>query len=138
MFGIGMTELLVILVVALLVFGPTKLPELARSLGRAMHEFRRASNDLRASFNEAIEPAPAPQPELRRPAPAIPAPAPAAGPLDQPAAGAAPPPIERPASPGPAAERTDVAAEPSAGAEPSPSSAQPSSASAQSPSSSNG
>jgi len=55
MFGIGMTELLVILVVALIVFGPTRLPELARSLGRAMAEFRRASTDLRQSFDQAMQ-----------------------------------------------------------------------------------
>ena len=55
MFGIGMTELLVILVVALIVFGPTKLPELARSLGRAMAEFRRASTDLRQTLREAVD-----------------------------------------------------------------------------------
>ena len=61
MFGIGMTELLVILAVALIVFGPTRLPELARSLGRAMNEFRRASTDLRQTFREAVEePPPAP------------------------------------------------------------------------------
>lgn len=95
MFGIGMTELLVILVVALIVFGPAKLPELARSLGRAMHEFRRASNDLRTSFNEAIEPPPRAEPP--RPAPAIPPPVQAPAPLDQPVAEAAP--AERPAPP---------------------------------------
>jgi TatA/E family protein of Tat protein translocase len=55
MFGIGMTELLVILVVALLVFGPSKLPELARSLGRGVAEFRRASADLRQSLMETAE-----------------------------------------------------------------------------------
>ncbi len=61
MFGIGMTELVVIMVVALIVFGPTRLPELARSLGRAMGEFRRASTDIRQTFNEAVqEPKPAP------------------------------------------------------------------------------
>jgi sec-independent protein translocase protein TatB len=45
-----MTELVVIMVVALIVFGPTRLPELARSLGRAMGEFRRASTDIRQTF----------------------------------------------------------------------------------------
>ena len=70
MFGIGMTELVVIMVVALIVFGPTRLPELARSLGRAMGEFRRASTDIRQTFHEAVQepkPAPAPAP----PAPVI-------------------------------------------------------------------
>jgi TatA/E family protein of Tat protein translocase len=67
MFGIGMTELAVIFVVALIVFGPTKLPELARSLGRAMAEFRRASTDLRQTLREAVDeprgtpPPPAPE-----------------------------------------------------------------------------
>ena len=70
MFGIGFPELLVILVVALLVFGPAKLPELARSLGRGLAEFRRASSDLRESLHEAseeprIEP---PQPPAQKPA----------------------------------------------------------------------
>jgi sec-independent protein translocase protein TatB len=64
MFGIGMTELLVILVVALIVFGPTRLPELARSLGRAMAEFRRASTDLRQTFRESVE---EPKPEPPKP-----------------------------------------------------------------------
>ena len=55
MFGIGMPELLVILVVALLVLGPKRLPEVARSLGRGMAEFRRASSELRQSLNTPPE-----------------------------------------------------------------------------------
>jgi TatA/E family protein of Tat protein translocase len=61
MFGIGFQELLVILVIALLVFGPKKLPELARSLGKGFAEFRRASNDLRQHL-DVTEPPPPPEP----------------------------------------------------------------------------
>jgi Tat protein translocase TatB subunit len=46
MFGIGMPELLVIFVVALVVLGPKRLPEVARTLGKAMAEFRRQSSDI--------------------------------------------------------------------------------------------
>jgi TatA/E family protein of Tat protein translocase len=51
MFGIGPMELMAILVVALLVFGPKRIPELAQTLGRGLAEFRRASNDLRQSLS---------------------------------------------------------------------------------------
>jgi sec-independent protein translocase protein TatB len=50
MFGIGSTELIVILVVALLVLGPKKLPEIARSLGKGMAEFRRMSTDVKRTI----------------------------------------------------------------------------------------
>jgi Tat protein translocase TatB subunit len=55
MFGIGMTELMVILVIGLLVLGPKRLPGLARSLGRSLAEFRRASNDIRREFMDVAE-----------------------------------------------------------------------------------
>jgi len=55
MFGIGMTELVVIFAIALIVLGPKRLPELARSLGRGIAEFRRASNDLRREFMETSD-----------------------------------------------------------------------------------
>ncbi len=55
MFGIGMTELLVILVIGLVVLGPRRLPELARSLGRALGEFRRASTDLRQHLSGPLD-----------------------------------------------------------------------------------
>ena len=52
--SIGMGELLVIFVIALIVFGPRKLPELGRTLGKSLGEFKRASNDLRNTLEEEI------------------------------------------------------------------------------------
>jgi len=52
MFGIGMPELVIIMVIALIVMGPQKLPELARSLGKGLAEFKRASNDFRRNMEE--------------------------------------------------------------------------------------
>ena len=51
MLGIGMQEIIIILVVALIIIGPKKLPDLARALGRAMGEFRRAADDLKDNLD---------------------------------------------------------------------------------------
>ena len=56
MFGsIGMPELILIFIVALLVFGPKKLPELGKSLGRGLAEFKRASDDLKKTIEDEID-----------------------------------------------------------------------------------
>ncbi len=56
MFGsIGMPELVIILVIALIIFGPRKLPELGRSLGRSLGEFKKASNELQRTLDEEIK-----------------------------------------------------------------------------------
>jgi TatA/E family protein of Tat protein translocase len=68
MFDIGLQEMLVIGVLALLVFGPSKLPELGRMVGRAMREFRRASDEFRTTVETNLhindpDPPPPPVPE---------------------------------------------------------------------------
>ena len=56
MFGsIGMPELIIILVIALIIFGPRKLPELGKSLGRSLNEFKRASADLQNTLEQEIK-----------------------------------------------------------------------------------
>jgi sec-independent protein translocase protein TatA len=52
--SIGMPELVVIFVIALIIFGPRKLPELGRSLGKSINEFKRASNELRSTLEEEV------------------------------------------------------------------------------------
>ena len=82
--SLGMPELLFILVLALLIFGPRKLPDIGRTMGKAMGEFRRATRDLKRTLDteisaeEASRPA---NPAQVKPAPVVPAavdPAPAA------------------------------------------------------------
>ena len=52
--SIGMPELVIIFVIALIIFGPRKLPELGRSLGKSLAEFKRASNELKSTLEEEI------------------------------------------------------------------------------------
>jgi TatA/E family protein of Tat protein translocase len=54
MFGIGMPELIVIFVVALLVFGPKKLPELGKALGRGLAEFKRATEEIKSEISSEV------------------------------------------------------------------------------------
>ncbi|MGE5814407.1 MAG: twin-arginine translocase TatA/TatE family subunit [Acidobacteriota bacterium] len=93
MFGsIGVPELIIIFTIALIIFGPRKLPELGRSLGRSLAEFKRASNELRSTLDEEIRADEQREVEARRqPPPAAPAP-------DEPAAVNAPPPVNAPDS----------------------------------------
>lgn len=58
MFGIGMPELIIILIVALIIFGPKRLPEMGKSLGRAIKEFRKTSQELKEEINLDIQESP--------------------------------------------------------------------------------
>jgi sec-independent protein translocase protein TatA len=57
-FNIGPTELLVILVIALLVFGPSRLPEVGRTIGKGLREFRKASEEIRQELKIDLDPEP--------------------------------------------------------------------------------
>ena len=53
--GLGMPEIMIIMVIALIVFGPRKLPELGKSLGKAMNQFKRASEDFKQTWEQEVE-----------------------------------------------------------------------------------
>ena len=78
--GLGTPELIIIFIVALVVFGPRKLPELGRSLGKSLSEFKRASNELRNTLDDEIRleehRAQAAKSTSAPPPPAMPAPSP--------------------------------------------------------------
>ncbi len=98
MFDIGFPELMVILVIALLVFGPGKMAEIGRELGKGVRDFRRATSDVTKEFNDALKldepakPAPAPAPPLAATCAApTPDPTPPAAPVSEAAEPSSPP-----------------------------------------------
>jgi TatA/E family protein of Tat protein translocase len=116
---IGVPELLVIFVIALIVFGPKKLPELGRSLGKSMSEFKRASYELRSTLEEEVRLEEQKEQQQKAALSATPAPA-AAG---APAAAAA---SETPEGEGPGPAAVDTPASADATGDPeAPASAEP-------------
>jgi len=122
MFGIGFQEMLIILVVVLIFFGPKRLPDLAKSLGKGIAEFKKASEEVRKGIEDAVkeesvEGAPKPPEDLSAygkapgsaPAPSVPGPA-SGAPADdapaEPAPSTDPPAAAGGASPGTATEET--------------------------------
>lgn len=115
--SLGPAEILVILVIALIVLGPKRLPEAGRQVGKALAEVRRWSSDVKSEIRNAVEPEPpgfpAPAPE---PPPGVPAGAPGPVPVgevvppspppsaqipgDRPIGGVAPPPVDPSTLPG--------------------------------------
>lgn len=55
MFGIGPMELVIVLIIALVIFGPKKIPEIANALGKSINEFKKGSRDLEASVRKELE-----------------------------------------------------------------------------------
>lgn len=121
---IGPLEILVVSVIALIVFGPQRLPEIARSVGRALNEFKRQAGDIRAEFESGLEvederevPGPIvhkgttsePSPVAKLPDAPSPGPKSEAGPANDP----------DPADPSPSAEEISVEEDPDAPPSPS-------------------
>ena len=115
MFGLGVWEILVILVIALLVFGPAKLPELARSLGRGLAEFRRASTEIRSSIMSATDPNAAPPPTQGPADEMTQMPLPSEAPAPAPPADAASTPPPAPEAATPSEPTSDASGQPASG-----------------------
>ena len=108
--SVGTPEILLVLVIALLLFGPTKLPELGKSLGRAIREFKKASAELQETIEREVEdvkrqasaepPPPAPSSSMSLPPGALPPPS---TPMPAPLA----PPVPDKATPAPVEPRSD-------------------------------
>jgi TatA/E family protein of Tat protein translocase len=114
MFGIGFQEMLIILVVVLIFFGPKRLPDLAKSLGKGIAEFKKASEEVRKGIEDAVkeqsaEEAPKPPEDLSAygkapgsaPAPSVPAKPEPATPTEVPVAASDTPPDDAPVEPSP-------------------------------------
>ena len=86
--NLGMPELMLILVLALLLFGPKRLPEVGKQVGKALGEFRRASNDLKRTIEDEMDKATRETPPPAEPTVATAAPAAASAPIEP--GGAAP------------------------------------------------
>ncbi len=65
-FGLGTTEMLLVLAVVILLFGAKKLPELAKGMGKSIKEFKKASNETDEEASEGAEKKPAPKPETNK------------------------------------------------------------------------
>ena len=86
MFGLGFTEILIILVLALILLGPQKLPDVAKQLGRGLRDFRKATDDLKGQFEREMY-----AEEVKRAQPHVAAPPTAAAPVQAPPPAPAPP-----------------------------------------------
>ena len=67
MFGFGGQELAIILVIILVVFGPSQIPKMARSIGQAMREFKKAQREINDEINRPEDPKQPPQPPNNKP-----------------------------------------------------------------------
>ena len=97
--SVGTPEILLVLVIALLLFGPQKLPELGKSLGRAIREFKKASSELQETIEREVEEVKRAYKEEARPG--VP------GPAGMPAGALPPPSAPMPAPPPPSGEQTE-------------------------------
>lgn len=80
MFGLGFGEILIILVLALILLGPARLPDVAKQLGKGLRDFKRATDDLKNQFEREMYADDHPTPRVQPPTAAAPVPAPPPGP----------------------------------------------------------